>query len=164
MKTKKPARIYTRVNGRLQSLDEDGVLEAASNILLSRLHDGPVLDNPDTVRQFLQCKIGTGDAEVFAALFLDTRNRLLGYRSLFQGTLNGTAVYPREVVRAALGYNAGAVICTHNHPSGVAEPSRSDEILTTKLKEALALVDIRLLDHLIVCGGEVLSFSERGLI
>lgn len=163
MKTKKP-RIYTRVDGRLRPLDDEAVLAAAGDILLSRLHDGPLLDSPETVRKFLQCKLGTRDSEVFSVLLLDAKHRLLEYREMFQGTLNGTAVYPREVVRTALQCNAASVLCCHNHPSGVAEPSKADEMLTTRLREALSIVDIRLLDHLIVCCGEVTSFSERGLI
>jgi DNA repair protein RadC len=102
--------------------------------------------------------------EVFVGLFLDSQHRLLVASELFQGTLAQTSVYPREVVKAALAYNAAAVIFAHNHPSGVAEPSRADEMLTQSLKQALALVDVRTLDHFVVAGAEVISFAERGLL
>jgi DNA repair protein RadC len=102
--------------------------------------------------------------EVFIALFLDAQNRLLAADELFRGTLAQTSVYPREVVKRALAINAGAVIFAHNHPSGIAEPSRSDELLTASLKQALALVDVRVLDHLIVAGNSTVSFAERGLL
>jgi DNA repair protein RadC len=102
--------------------------------------------------------------EVFCGLFLDNRHRVIAFEELFTGTLNGTAVYPREVVKHALRHNAAAVIFAHNHPSGVAEPSRADEVLTARLKEALALVDIRVLDHVVVGDGDMVSFSERGLL
>lgn len=102
--------------------------------------------------------------EVFACLFLDSQNELIAYEELFRGTLAQTSVYPREVVKAALAYNAAAVIFAHNHPSGYAEPSRADELLTGVLKQALALVDVRVLDHLIVGGVSVMSFAERGMI
>ncbi|MBI3778949.1 MAG: DNA repair protein RadC, partial [Gammaproteobacteria bacterium] len=115
-------------------------------------------------KDFLQAQLRDRKNEVFGVLFLDNRHRVLEFEELFQGTLNGTAVYPREVVKRALKHNAAAVILVHNHPSGVAEPSRADELLTTRLKEALTLVDIRLLDHLVVGDGEMVSFSERGLI
>ena len=102
--------------------------------------------------------------EVFVAMFLDAQNRVIETEELFRGTLTQTSVYPREVVKRALHYNAGAVILAHNHPSGVAEPSHADETLTQALKQALALVDIRVLDHFIVAGSSVLSFAERGLL
>jgi DNA repair protein RadC len=101
---------------------------------------------------------------VFSCLYLDNRHRVLAFEELFRGTLNGTAVYPREIIKRALEHNAAAVILVHNHPSGVAEPSRADELLTTRVREALQLVDVRLLDHLVVGDGEVVSFSERGLL
>ncbi len=102
--------------------------------------------------------------EIFCCLFLDTRHRVLAFEELFRGTLDGAAVYPREVVKKALAHNAAAVILAHNHPSGVAEPSRADEALTQRLKDALALVDIQVLDHLVVGDGDITSFAERGLL
>jgi DNA repair protein RadC len=108
--------------------------------------------------------LATRPVEVFIGLFLDTQHRLIAADELFHGTLAQTSVFPREVVKAALSYNAAAVIFAHNHPSGVAEPSRADELLTQSLKQALSLVDIRTLDHFVVAGPTVLSFAERGLI
>jgi len=123
-----------------------------------------VLSSPDAVRDYLRLALSALPHEVFLALFLDSQNRLLTVRELFRGTLAQTSVYPREVVKAALAANAASVILAHNHPSGVAEPSRADELLTASLKSALALVDIRTLDHLVVAGHRVVSFAERGLL
>lgn len=123
-----------------------------------------VLTSPASVRDYLRLFFAGQEHESFAVLFLDAQNRLIAADELFRGTLTQTSVYPREVVKAALRHNAGATIFSHNHPSGVAEPSRADEILTGELKKALALVDVRVLDHFIVAGAEVLSFAERGLI
>ena len=120
--------------------------------------------SPDAVRDYLKLSLASLPYEVFMALFLDSQNRLLAACELFRGTLSQTSVYPREVVKSALAHNAAGVILAHNHPSGVAEPSRADELLTSSLKQALALVDIRTLDHLIVAGPRVVSFAERGLI
>jgi DNA repair protein RadC len=123
-----------------------------------------LLNAPDKVRQYLGLWIGHLPHEVFVALYLDAQNRLLTAEELFRGTLTQTSVYPREVVKHALHHNAAALILAHNHPSGVAEPSRADELLTASLKQALALVDVRVLDHLIVAGNTTVSFAERGLI
>jgi DNA repair protein RadC len=139
-------------------------LEMGRRYLAERLVRGESLSSTADTRQFLQAQLRDRQNEVFCVLFLDNRHRVLVFEELFQGTLNGTAVYPREVVKQALKYNAAAVILAHNHPSGVAEPSRADEQLTSRLKEALALVDIRLLDHLVIGDGEMVSFSERGLL
>lgn len=123
-----------------------------------------VLSSPSAVRDCLRIHFAGREYESFVALFLDTQHRLIAVDELFRGTLSQTSVYPREVVKAALHHNAAAVIFAHNHPSGVAEPSRADEMLTTALKNALALVDVRVLDHFIVAAGGVLSFAERGLL
>ena len=123
-----------------------------------------LLNAPDKVRQYLRLWIGHLPHEVFVALYLDAQNRLLTAEELFRGTLTQTSVYPREIVKQALRHNAAALIFAHNHPSGVAEPSRADELLTASLKQALALVDVRVLDHLIVAGNATVSFAERGLI
>ena len=125
---------------------------------------GDALSSPEAVRDYLRLALATRPVEVFIGLFLDTQHRLIAADELFHGTLAQTSVFPREVVKAALGYNAAAVIFAHNHPSGVAEPSRADELLTQSLKQALSLVDIRTLDHFVVAGPTVLSFAERGLI
>ncbi|MDO9285533.1 MAG: DNA repair protein RadC [Aquabacterium sp.] len=140
------------------------VIEMARRALAQRLTDAPVFDSPQAVKDYLQLHLGALAHEVFAVLFLDAQHRLLSFDRLFTGTLSQTSVYPREVVKRALARNAGAVILAHNHPSGVAEPSRADEYLTQTLKSALALVDVRVLDHLVVGHGQVVSFAERGLL
>ncbi|WP_397535138.1 DNA repair protein RadC [Roseateles sp.] len=140
------------------------VLEIARRSLLQQLAEAPVFDAPDAVRQFLRLKLGGLTHEVFAVLFLDAQHRLITMEEMFRGTLTQTSVYPREVVKRGLDLGAAAVILAHNHPSGVAEPSRADELLTQALKSALALVDMRVLDHLVVGAGEVTSMAERGLM
>ncbi|MFZ4652209.1 MAG: RadC family protein, partial [Rubrivivax sp.] len=140
------------------------VLEIARRSLAGQLRAGPVFDAPDKVRQYLGLSMSGLPHEEFAVLFLDSQHRLLEMRTLFRGTLAQTSVYPREVVKAALACNAGAVVLAHNHPSGTAEPSRADEFLTQTLKSALALVDVRVLDHIIVGRGQTVSFAERGLM
>ena len=144
----------------------DAVILKALTVLSSRLReptDG--LGSPGAVRAFLMLHLAELEHEAFVALFLDAQNRLIEYRELSRGTLTQTSVYPREVVKAALRANAGAVIFAHNHPSGLSEPSRADEVLTGSLKSALALVDVKVLDHFIVAGrGVPLSFAERGLL
>jgi len=140
------------------------VLEIARRSLLQQLAEAPVFDAPDAVRQFLRLKLGGLTHEVFAVLFLDAQHRLIAMEEMFRGTLTQTSVYPREVVKRGLDLGAAAVILAHNHPSGVAEPSRADELLTQALKSALALVDMRVLDHFVVGATEVASMAERGLI
>jgi DNA repair protein RadC len=140
------------------------VLEIARRALAQQLQSGTVFDNPKAVKDYMALHLGGRPREVFAVMFLDTQHRLLALEDLFNGTLSHTSVHPREVVRRALALNAGAVILAHNHPSGVAEPSRADEYLTQTLKSALALVDVRVLDHLVVGRGVVTSFAERGLL
>jgi DNA repair protein RadC len=150
--------------GPAKSAQLQAVLELARRSLREEVQHATVLTSPDKVRAYLRLTLSSRPHEVFMALFLDAQNRLIVADELFRGTLTQTSVYPREVVKRALAVNAGAVIFAHNHPSGVAEPSRSDELLTASLKQALALVDVRVLDHLIVAGGSVLSFAERGLL
>lgn len=142
----------------------DEVLQAAQALLLSRVRELPVMSSPQVVRDFLRVRLGALEHEVFAVVFLDAQNRVLEYVEMFRGTVTQTSVYPRELVKEALARNSAAVLLVHNHPSGVAQPSRADEALTQSLKAALALVDVRVLDHLIVAGPEILSFAERGLI
>ena len=139
-------------------------LEMARRALREQLAAGDALGSPAAVRDYLRLKMQSLPHEVFVALFLDAQNRVLAAEELFRGTLTQASVYPREVVKRALFHNAGGVILAHNHPSGVAEPSRADETLTQALKQALALVDVRVLDHFIVAGSGVLSFAERGLL
>jgi DNA repair protein RadC len=140
-------------------------LELARRALAGSLKAKDTMASPQAVRDWLRLSLGTLQHEVFVALWLDAQNRLIASEELFRGTLTQTSVYPREVVKRALIHNAGAVILAHNHPSGLAEPSRADEVLTSSLKQALALIDVKLLDHFIVTGGaEPLSFAERGLM
>lgn len=139
-------------------------MEMAQRVMDEPMRQGEPLKSPDDTRAYLRSRLSTYPHEVFAGLFLDNRHRIIQYQELFRGTIDGAAVYPREVVRQALEYNAAAVIFAHNHPSGVAEPSQADISLTSRLKEALSLVDIRVLDHMIVGHGEVISLAERGLM
>ncbi len=139
-------------------------LELARRHLWETLQRGDALTSPDETRRFLAARLRGYHHEVFACLFLDNRHRVIAFDELFSGTIDGAAVHPREVVKRALGHNAAAVILAHNHPSGVAEPSRADEAITRRLKEALATVEIRVLDHLVVGDGEMVSLAERGLI
>ncbi|MEN9418504.1 MAG: repair protein RadC [Pseudomonadota bacterium] len=140
------------------------VFELARRALAEPLRTAPVFTAPAQVRHYLMLELGALPHEVFAVLFLDSQHRLIALRTLFRGTLAQTSVYPREVVKEALACNAGAVVLAHNHPSGTAEPSRADEFLTQTLKSALALVDVRVLDHIVVGRGQSVSFAERGLL
>ena len=140
------------------------VLELARRALAERLAERAVFDSPGAVREYLQLHLAARSHEVFAALFLDSQHRLLAMEELFRGTLTQTSVYPREVVLRALHHQAAAVILAHNHPSGSVQPSRADEALTQTLKAALALVDVRVLDHFIVAPGAWLSMAEQGLV
>jgi len=140
------------------------VLELARRHLSEQLQRDHVFTDPNAVASYLRLQLQSEARELFVGLFLDTQHRLIRYEELFKGTLDSAAVYPREIVRRALELNAGALIVAHNHPSGVAEPSRADELITHKLKASLALIDVRLLDHLIVGSGEVVSLAERGQI
>ncbi|MDT7836641.1 RadC family protein [Aquabacterium sp. OR-4] len=150
--------------GPAKRAELSAVIEMARRALGQRLAEQPVFESPQAVKDYLQLQLGHLAHEVFAVLFLDTQHRLIRLEELFRGSLSQTSVYPREVVKRALALNAGAVILAHNHPSGVAEPSRADEFLTQTLKSALALVDVRVLDHLVVGRGAVASFAERGLL
>jgi DNA repair protein RadC len=147
------------------NVEDDLVITQALAIMEARLHyDRYALSSPQAVRDYLRLRIADREHEVFVCLFLDSQNRLIACEELFRGTLSQTSVYPREVVKAVLKHNAAAVIFAHNHPSGVAEPSRADELLTQTLKQALALIECKTLDHLIVAGEKSTSFAERGLI
>jgi DNA repair protein RadC len=140
------------------------VLELARRAVLQQLMQRPVFETPAKVKDYAQLQLGALAHEVFAVLFLDAQHHLLHFEVMFRGTLTQTSVYPREIVKRALELNAAALILAHNHPSGVAEPSRADEHLTQALKIALALVDVLVLDHLVVGRGVVVSFAERGLL
>ena len=140
------------------------VLELATRALREEIQRDTVLSSPGRVHDYLRLTLATLPHEVFMALFLDAQNRLITSEELFRGTLTQTSVYPRELLKRALHHNAAAVILAHNHPSGVAEPSRADELLTRALRDALQQVDVRVLDHVIVAGHRSLSFAERGLL
>lgn len=140
------------------------VLELARRALAQQLREREVFDSADAVKHYLQLHLGAKGHEVFAVLFLDSQNRLVAMEELFRGTLTQTSVYPREVVLRALHHHAAAVVLAHNHPSGSVQPSRADEALTQTLKAALALVDVRVLDHVIVAPGAALSMAEQGLV
>lgn len=140
------------------------VLEIARRALKAPLTQAPVFDSPEAVQAYLRLQLDGLDHEVFAVMFLDAQHRLIEMETLFRGSLTQTAVHPREVVKRALALGAGAVILAHNHPSGVAEPSQSDALLTTALSQALALVEVRVLDHFVVGAGGATSMAQRGLM
>jgi DNA repair protein RadC len=152
------------VAGDYRPAKSDEVLQAALRVLAGQMYGSEALTSPQVVRDFLRIKLGTLEHEVFAIIHLDAQNRVIDYVEMFRGTVSQTSVYPREVVKESLARNSAALILVHNHPSGVAEPSRADEMLTQTLKSALALVDVRVLDHLVVAGASILSFAERGLL
>lgn len=144
---------------------EDRAIYRAMHLLEKRLRKpGAAFNKPRSVRDFLTLSLAGYDREVFSVLWLDTQHRLIEAEHLFAGTLSQTSVYPREVVKRALYHNAACAIFAHNHPSGRVEPSQSDQLLTAALKQALGLVDVRVLDHFIVAGGDTLSFAEKGLL
>lgn len=145
-------------------MTQDQIIARALRILDGRMRDGTALTSPQAVRDYLRLSLATREHEVFVTIFLDAQHRVLACEELFRGTLTQTSVYPREIVKAALKANAAAVIFSHNHPSGVAEPSQADELLTRQLRDALAVVDVKVLDHFIVAGRHTLSFAERGLL
>lgn len=147
---------------RLATADE--VVVAAREALVRKYRRGSAFTSPEVVKAYLRAHLADRAHEVFAVLFLDTRHRLIEYVELFRGSIDGASVYPREVVKEALSRNAAAVILAHNHPSGITEPSQADRLITRRLQDALTLVEVRVLDHLIVGGDDVLSFAERGLL
>ena len=140
------------------------VLELSTRYLRETIEKQSAISSPHDTREFLKSQLRDRSYEVFAALFLDNRHQLIKFEELFHGTIDGASVYPREVVKKALEYNAAALIIAHNHPSGIAEPSQADEQITHRLNKALSLVDIRLLDHLIIGDGEIISLAERGIL
>ncbi|HCB42334.1 MAG TPA: DNA repair protein RadC [Pseudomonas sp.] len=150
--------------GRYRPASTNQILEVARQVIDQKVQRGTAFTSPNTVKDYLRTKLVGFEHEVFAALFLDSQHRLIEYTELFRGTIDGASVYPREVVKEALKLNAAAVIFAHNHPSGNPEPSRADETITSRLKDALALVDVRALDHVVVGGMDTVSFAERGLL
>ena len=150
--------------GLVRFAELQAAVELGKRQLSEALVAGQSLASPKATRDYLSSELRDLEHEVFCCLYLDKRHRLIQYQQLFRGTIDGASVHPREIVKLALQRNAAAVIIAHNHPSGVAEPSQADELITQRVKEALALVDIRLLDHIIVGDGACVSFAERGLI
>ncbi|MBT2969657.1 MAG: DNA repair protein RadC [Candidatus Thiodiazotropha taylori] len=148
----------------LNDVEKQSVITLAMKVLSIKHRAGRVLSKPDETRDFLRLRLADYRNEVFGCLFVDNRHRIIAVRELFQGTIDGASVYPRVVVQQAMEVNAAAVVFFHNHPSGVAEPSHADEAITRRLKDALALVDVRVLDHFVVSAGESVSFAERGLL
>lgn len=150
--------------GALSNVEKASIIKLALSVLAQRHRRGRALTNPRHTQDYLRLKLGDRKHEVFGTLFLDSQHRMLQCAELFQGTIDGAAVYPRVVVQRALELNAAAVMFFHNHPSGVAEPSAADRTITRRLQDALALIDVRVLDHLVVSAGEATSFAERGLL
>ncbi|PLY15866.1 MAG: DNA repair protein RadC [Sedimenticola sp.] len=148
----------------LNDVEKQSVITLAMKVLSIKHRAGRVLSKPDETRDFLRLRLADYRNEVFGCLFLDNRHRIIAVRELFQGTIDGASVYPRVVVQQAMEVNAAAMVLFHNHPSGVAEPSHADEAITRRLKDALALVDVRVLDHFVVSAGESVSFAESGLL
>ena len=158
------ALLVRDVDGQYRPARADEVLSQARRVLSQRVRRGATMSSPEAVKDHLRLELGVLEHEAFCVLFLDSQHRIIALKQLFRGTVSQTSVYPREVVKEALAVNAAAVILAHNHPSGSVEPSRADEFLTQTLKTALALVDVRVLDHLVVAGADVCSFAERGLM
>lgn len=150
--------------GRYRPATASQILAAARRVVDQMLQRNEVFTSPAVVKNYLCAKLAGYEHEVFAVLFLDNRHRLIEYVELFRGTIDGASVYPREVVKEALARNAAAVIVSHNHPSGSPEPSAADRALTANLRQALALVEVRLLDHIVVGGNDTVAFSEHGLL
>lgn len=140
------------------------ILELSRRHMAETLQRDDVLTDPAATRNYLMARLRDYPHEVFACLFLDNRHRVIAYEELFHGTINGTSVHPREIVKRCLGHNAAALILAHNHPSGVAEPSQADIKLTQRLQEALSLIDVRVLDHIVIGDGESIALAERGLL
>ena len=158
-----PARLATISGiGPARSALLKAAIELATRYLEERVRRSDAFTSPDHTSRFLCARLRSRPHEVFACLFLDNRHRVISFEEMFRGTIDGASVHPREVAKRALELNAAALIAAHNHPSGVAEPSRSDRAITSRLRDALALVDVRLLDHFVIGDGEVVSFAERG--
>lgn len=150
--------------GRYRSVNAEQILDAARQVVDRKMQRGVALGSPADVKAYLRAKLAGLDHEVFAMLFLDNRHRLIAYEEMFRGTLDGASVHAREVLKAVLRFNAAAVILAHNHPSGHAEPSAADRAITLRLRDALALIDVRTLDHFVVAGNATVSLAERGLL
>ena len=157
--------LYVRDASGFHEASAQDVIDCAQGLIARRYRTGaPVIDSPMRTREYLRLHFGGLDHEVFGCLYLDNRHRVLAFEELFRGTIDGASVHPREVVRACLRHNASAVIFAHNHPSGVAEPSAADRAITRELRDALQLVDVRVLDHLVIGSGEPASMAALGLL
>jgi len=163
-KTKRKDRFADLKTSTLNDAEKCSLLALAMKVLSARHHRGRTLKSPDDTQAYLRLRLADKRAELFGCLYLDNRHRVLELCELFHGTIDGTSVYPRVVVQQALEVNASAVILFHNHPSGVAEPSQADEMITRRLKSALELIDVRVLDHFIVAAGDSVSMASRGLV
>lgn len=150
--------------GQYRVADAEEVLKAARQVLSRRVRRGAAMTSPALIRDYLAVHLGALDHEVFAVMFLDAQLKLLAYKPMFRGTVSQTSVYPREIIKEALQLGSAAVVLAHNHPSGEAAPSRADEQLTQTLRQALATVDVRIIDHFIVGGATTASFAELGLL
>ncbi len=150
-------------NGIYRSVSRETLIQSARQCILDRFKSGFKISSPACAEEYVQTMLSDHEHEIFAVLFLDNRHQVIDYQEMFRGTVDGTSVYPREVVKEALARNAAAVLLVHNHPSGIAEPSSADQAITRRLKSALELVDIRIIDHLIV-GQTVTSMASRGLL
>jgi DNA repair protein RadC len=150
--------------GKTRQATSEEILRAARAVMNQKVHRKTLMTSPKLVKDFLTIKLGALEYEIFCVLLLDKRHRLIEYVELFRGTIDGASVYPREIVKLALEKNAAALVLAHPHPSGVAEPSQADELITQRVKAALDLVDIRVLDHIIIGAGNVVSMAERGLV
>jgi DNA repair protein RadC len=160
-----PPQLFVRdSDGNYLAAPDDRVIDVARQVVERSVSKGVKLNSPTRVREFLWLKLAGYDHEVFGAIFLDTQHRVIEFSELFHGTLDSASVYPREVVKAALHHNAGAVIFTHNHPSGEPDPSDADRRITQRLQEALGLIEVRVLDHIVVGGSDSVSFAERGYL
>lgn len=164
MSESKISTLFVCEAGGFRAATMDETIQAARGALAQKFRRGRSLSSPRLMREYLQFALSEREHEVFVVVLLDKRHRLLACLEMFRGTIDGASVHPREVVKEALKHNAAAVAFAHNHPSGVAEPSQADELITTRLKEALALVDIRVLDHIVIGGETFVSMAERGAI
>ena len=159
-----PVLMVREAGRRLRPASKHEILESASAYIRTQMIGTLPLDSPAATARYLIAQLSAYEHEVFGMIVMDNRHRCIDVQHLFRGTIDGASVHPREVVKAALVSNASSVIFFHNHPSGVCEPSTADELITRRLREALALIDIRVLDHIIVAGQQTLSFAERGLL
>lgn len=165
VRTRRPVnRVLAIKPARLTPEEQESLIALALVLLQDRHRPGDLLESPAQTRSFLRLRLANHTAEAFGCVFLDSAHRVLEVKELFHGTIDGAAVYPRVVVQQALALNAAAILFYHNHPSGVAEPSKADERITERLQSALALIDVRVLDHIVVSAVDAVSFAERGLL